>query len=230
MAQGLTILRSGGDFGPQHVQALQRQVKKFAPWRTKFLCLSDMDVPGVDCIPLKHNWPGWWAKLEMYRPDIKGDFLYTDIDNVIVGKIDELLAVGRLTAQIDFWNALTFSPEDTRAAVWNHFSRAPEKYMETFKRENSPSVYGDSGYLKWRLDAKAQHWEAVLPHRVMNIVELRRAWPFGPGLRLTGEATSGEQFRLERASRFAKIILMGQPYRPWLLPQFAKLYWCTEDV
>lgn len=65
-------------YGPQHVQWLRAQ---FKPHR--FVCLSDVDVPGVETIPLRDNLPGWWSKLEIFREFTEA--CYVDLDTVVVG-------------------------------------------------------------------------------------------------------------------------------------------------
>jgi hypothetical protein len=47
----VTVLRQSEEFRPCHVQALQQQVKRWAPAGTKFVCLSDVPIEGVECIP-----------------------------------------------------------------------------------------------------------------------------------------------------------------------------------
>ena len=75
---GLTVacvLRSGGAYGPQHVAGLQAQVAHWLP-RASFVCLSDVPVP-CERIALQSAWPGWWAKMELFR-HLTGRTLYLD--------------------------------------------------------------------------------------------------------------------------------------------------------
>lgn len=87
------VLRSGGPYGPEHVWRLQAQAATFAP-NEPFVCLSDVPVKGVTTVPLLHDWPGWWAKLELFRDDVFPDgarVLYADLDTTFVGPIERLL-------------------------------------------------------------------------------------------------------------------------------------------
>lgn len=84
------VLRSGGSFGPGYVERLAAGVRRHAPPGTRFLALTDVDVAGVECVPLHHDWPGWWAKMEAYGR--LREAMLLDLDSVIVGDLSDLLA------------------------------------------------------------------------------------------------------------------------------------------
>lgn len=58
----------------------------------RFVCMSNVDVPGVETLPLVHNWPGWWSKIELFRPGngLDGRVLYLDLDTLIVDEINSI--------------------------------------------------------------------------------------------------------------------------------------------
>lgn len=97
------VLRSGGVYTPLWVQRLAAQIR--AHHDVRVVCLSDVDVPGVETIRLLHDWPGWWAKVELFRPGLfDGPVLYFDLDTVILGPFDDLLAYdGRMAMLSDFY-------------------------------------------------------------------------------------------------------------------------------
>lgn len=213
----VTVLRSGGDFQPRHVQALQRQLAKYAP-AARLVCLSDVDVPGVECIPLKYDWPGWWAKLELFRPDIVGDFLTTDLDNVFLGPLDDILCVSEYTTQLGESNALAYLTEGVRARVWKEWVRDPDGHMHRFHPKNAvvKQRFGDGGFIASLVTA-GQHWEEILPGQVMNIARIRERpvnahqspwWPLRP-------------MSIPKGTR---ILLCYRPWRPWCMPMFKDLY------
>lgn len=74
-------LRSGGAYDARHVAGLKAQVEHFLP-AARFVCLSDVEV-ACERVPLESGWPGWWAKVELFR-HFKGRTLYLDLDTVIV--------------------------------------------------------------------------------------------------------------------------------------------------
>lgn len=58
------VLRSGGEYKAQHAIRLYDMARR-AGLADRFLCLSDVDVPGVPCQKLtKPRWFGWWSKFE----------------------------------------------------------------------------------------------------------------------------------------------------------------------
>lgn len=87
------VLRSGGDYNASDVQWLVNQLPK----GYEIICLTDLKrlhVPGVKVVPLINQWQkcrGWWAKIELFRPDITDDLFYLDLDTVIAGDIRPIL-------------------------------------------------------------------------------------------------------------------------------------------
>jgi hypothetical protein len=85
------VLKSGGIYDATWVERLQAGVKRHLPLEHRFVCLSDVDVP-CERIPLEHNWPGWWSKIELFR--LTGEVLYFDLDTAIVGDLSGIASVG----------------------------------------------------------------------------------------------------------------------------------------
>ncbi len=85
------VLRSGGVYSPGWVDRLQRQVEEhISP--SRFVCLTDYVDLKSEYIELKHDWPGWWSKLELFRPGLfEGPVLYIDLDTLVVGPLPDLL-------------------------------------------------------------------------------------------------------------------------------------------
>jgi hypothetical protein len=95
------VLKSGGDYDIEYVERLRDGVRKHlhAPYR--FVCMSDVDVP-CERIPLRHDFAGWWAKLELFYLD--GPVLFFDLDTVIAGDITPIVEYDHVfTAVSDFY-------------------------------------------------------------------------------------------------------------------------------
>lgn len=77
-------------YSVEWVRRTARMIKRALP-DADFCCLSNNpDVPGY--IPLRHNWPGWWSKIEVFRADIpfEGRILYLDLDVLITGSLYDI--------------------------------------------------------------------------------------------------------------------------------------------
>jgi hypothetical protein len=89
-------LRSGGIYDASWVGKLQRGVARHLTLPHRFVCLTDMvrDVQsaGIEAIPLATDWPGWWAKLNLFATPRDGVTLYFDLDSVVVGSLDAIAA------------------------------------------------------------------------------------------------------------------------------------------
>lgn len=84
------VLRTGADFTEDYVVKLRNAVHRNLHMRHDFICLTDQPIKGICCVPLQHKWPGWWSKIELFRPNLfEGRVLYFDLDTLIVDGIDE---------------------------------------------------------------------------------------------------------------------------------------------
>jgi hypothetical protein len=157
------VLRSGGDYNASHVEWLAKQVPSL-------VCLSDTKINGVLTVPLKFNWRGWWAKMELFSNSIEGDLFYLDLDTVIVGNIDDLLNVGKTTVLKDFYkpnrmgSGLMYIAQQDKQRIWDAFKKDPNLHMMTC---NNPQKWGDQGFLQDFI-GDAQKWQDVLPDQVVS--------------------------------------------------------------
>ena len=181
---------------------MQRQLARWAPG-AELVCLSDVDVPGVRCARLKYGYPDWWCKMEIFRPEIRGDFLLTDLDNVFVGPLDDILNVNTYVTQRGESNALAYMTEDVRAAVWEEWMRDPAGHMKKWTSKNTPirGQYGDGGYVH-SLMCATKHWEDLFPGQVTNIAQI-------------GIAAKGIPAAIGLDTR---VLLCWRPHRPWKVP------------
>lgn len=123
------VLKSGGDFDAEYVERLRDGVKKYLGIR--FVCLSDVDVP-CERIPLTQNLPGWWSKMELFRPDIEGDIFYLDLDTVIVGDLRPVVALEGVRMLNGDLSAVMTLPQACRSVVWQKWIEDPKKHMDAF--------------------------------------------------------------------------------------------------
>ena len=82
---------NGDKYHDSDVRILRDMVARNMDRPFRFRCLSDREIPGIDCLIPIENWPGWWAKLLLFRY-ATGPCLYLDLDVVITGNLDRLLS------------------------------------------------------------------------------------------------------------------------------------------
>lgn len=152
------VLRSGGDFGPEHVQWLAKQVPGL-------VCLSDVPVPGVDRIALEHCWPGWWSKMEMFGPALSGDVLMMDLDTVVRALPETPTETTVLENYVEpgwMGSGLMFVTEADRRRVWDAWIASPEKHIRANQRWPK---WGDQGFLQPLLGGAARWGENVRSYK-----------------------------------------------------------------
>jgi hypothetical protein len=97
------VYKSGGDYDVRYVRALKACLTKFSPEPFDFYCLTDISYETESftrTVELRHNWPGWWSKLELFNPEHsfnkrKGTVLYFDLDVIILKDLSHLIELCR---------------------------------------------------------------------------------------------------------------------------------------
>lgn len=153
-----TVLRSGGLYGIEYVDALRVGLSLWAPKTSRFVVLTDVAQVGPFAIPLELELPGWWAKLELFRPGVfDGPVVYLDLDTLPVGslaELAELAASGFRGALRDFYQptrmigsgVLVWTPDAETEAFYH---RAIEGLEPRGRADYVFRVlFGDSGRLQ----------------------------------------------------------------------------------
>lgn len=166
------VLRSGGEYHQAHVISLRDRVAKFLTLPYRFVCLSDVESPHYEVIRLEHNWPGWWSKIELFRPGLfDGPVFYADLDTVPVGPLDDLVQNHRFTVLRNFW----VGPEHPRIGsglmawdedmtmIYRDFAKDPG-VADQFKTKEA---WGDQGFIQ-RYAALAHRWQQRRPDQVVS--------------------------------------------------------------
>lgn len=165
------VLKSGGDYRPAHVAKLQQAVKRYSPG-SRFLCLTDID--GLDCptVPLKYDWPGWWSKMELFRPDIRGALFYIDLDCVVVGDLSDLVAIRGPAIMRDVYrpdglqSSIMAIPARAKKEIWQAFIADPQANMDACTVRWSK--WGDQGFIEGFWLDKAKRFQDELPGQVLS--------------------------------------------------------------
>lgn len=172
------VMRSGGWCEMQDVfflhQGLKRQMGDRS-WR--LICLTDQVtetriIKGVLCLPLEYNWPGWWSKMELFRPGLESlrPFMVLDLDTAIVGPIadmyDKACEVGFVMLR-DFYyprpasGLLLISRASSSllpSQVWDRFAVSPTSFIARY------SGGGDQEFLAQAIDGSPDgYWQDLFP-------------------------------------------------------------------
>lgn len=137
--------RNGGTcYGPEWVYALKRGLARHG-YSGDFRVLTDVEsVPPVWSRRLLHGWPGWWSKIELFRPGLfDGPVLYLDLDTLPVGPVDDLASYGGSFAILrDFYRArhwqsavMAWTPGEHTQAIYERFTDDPHSYMRRFRSD-----------------------------------------------------------------------------------------------
>ena len=146
----LCVCKSGAEYNAEWVRKLKAGVARNLTVPYEFKCLSDIDVP--DRIPLRHKWPGWWSKIEVFR-EVTGPTLYLDLDTVVTGNIDHLTKT-----EHDFCAIRNFhDPKMIGSAVmwfkgpmkhvYDSFCEKPFKWIDYHERKRNGPYLGDQAFV-----------------------------------------------------------------------------------
>ncbi len=168
------VLRRSSVFDVDYVAHLRDGVLANLP-DTRFVCLSDVDVP-CERIPLRHGWPAWWAKVELFRPDLDDDLLYFDLDTKIIGDLRDVSAVRGFTMLSDFFmparlaSGMMMITTDIRERVWRAWHDGPPtEIMRRCAAFDSNNVRGDQKFLGDLFEGSTvQRWQDIVPDQIVS--------------------------------------------------------------
>ena len=151
------VMRTGGAYNARYVNNLYNAVVQNVRAPITFSVITDNGanlLPAINVIPLKHQWPGWWSKIEMFRPGIwkNGRVWYFDLDTLIVKEMTSMILDERLGSE--FWTlADTVFPTRLASGVMTWMANSPEttEIYESFvpKADNIMMSCGTLGDQCW---------------------------------------------------------------------------------
>lgn len=190
------VLRTGNrvvdrqPYRVEHVEKLGRGVARWLDRPHVFVCLTDLvaavEAAGIEAIPLREGWPGWWSKLSLFRPGLlTGPTLYLDLDSLVVGPLAPLVreAPG-LTMVADFgrpemMNSSAMAWCGDMSALWRAFRRDPEGIAAAYDARRGPGI-GDQGFIDDTARDMGQQIDTFDPRHVVSFkVHARAAAPDG---------------------------------------------------
>lgn len=188
----VTVLRSGGEYGPQHVRRLKAQIERHTSKTFLFVCLSDVRIEGVVTVPMQENWPTWFSKIELFR-HFKEAF-YLDLDTTIVGDITEMIEHDHVFTMLSDLGGRPFPTSGMMAwkgdfsGITEAFAENPDKHMRECTKH---ACWGDQGFI-------AKH---------INPCSFQRIWP--------GAIVSYKYDCKNGVPENAKVVCFHGKPRPW---------------
>jgi hypothetical protein len=161
-----------GFYTPDYVTKLYRSLKKNSTIPFEFICLSDTsDIEADVILPYNHysNIKKHWHKLKFFSPQFGGqkpddDIIIMDIDQVIVGNVDELLGhpveENELVSYGQWWdNNLRLNggfykfKSGSLKKIWNDFALNPEFWQLNYYYKGivHHKYYGEQNYVNWKV-------------------------------------------------------------------------------
>lgn len=168
----------------------------------RFVCLSDVPV-SCDRVPIKHRWPGWWSKIELFRPGLfKGPTIYFDLDVMVVGPLDDVAIGHRFALLKSFWpqgivNSSVMAWSVDMSAIYDKFSQRATEYMNEYR---TIGKWGDQDFIA-RHCPEREYLQVSCPKKFASY-------------KLTMDA------KPKISQECAVIIFHGEP-KPWSTPLWA---------
>ena len=145
------------EYQPEDVIWLKKQVERHLSCPHRFVCLSDIEIPGVETIKLRRNWPGWWSKMELFAQFQQA--FYLDLDTVIAGPLDDIVTspAARFTALRNLSSKTkprvgsgVMSWDGNYSFLYEIFRQDPDWYMAHYVRSDR---WGDQGFIQDHLES-----------------------------------------------------------------------------
>lgn len=192
------VLRSGGQYGPEHVRGLKAQADHWLP-DARFMCLSDIEVP-CERVPMETDWPGWWAKIELFR-HFKGRTLYLDLDTVIVKDPRPLVTDDFLMIQNWVYPELLASGVMSWNGDYSHIAdRFDGVKDDVMQRYVTKEQWGDQAFIAENAgNVKPFPWGEIASYKI------QRPMHNPPGM--------------------ARIVAFNGTHVPWNGPRWARQWW-----
>lgn len=171
-----TVFKTGGDFDVSYVNHIANSVKEHTTVPYKFVVLTDhFDGYGPNVhqvVPFEHNWPKWWGKMEMFKPNMfdTEKIFFLDLDTFIVDNIDAMLQYGG-----EFFGLRDFYSQHSLGSglmCWkNHDAKIfqlYEKFMENPTANMNNNRGGDQQFIYGVIRNYLEYAQDLYPKQVVS--------------------------------------------------------------
>jgi len=130
---------------------------------------------GIEPVPLIHRWPGWWSKIELFRPGLfEGPILYADLDTVILGALDDMVLGHRFTVLRNFWadrqgadrvGSGLMAWDADLSVIYREFCESSQLVMRDY---TTTERWGDQTFIKDHTPIEPERWQDKHPGRIFS--------------------------------------------------------------
>jgi hypothetical protein len=208
------VFKTGGEYRADAVRALIAGVRANLTVEHRVVCLTDSEEDlGCGVVPLHHGWPGWWSKIELFRPGAlpHGQKFYLDLDTIVVRNIDGLVDGHPFTLLKNFWaddrigsGLMAWSAD--LSAIYDRFVEDAERHMAEYV---TTEKWGDQGFIRFNSPITWERWQDRLPGKVVSFK--RHCVP------------------ISRIPEDAAIVCFHGAPRPWQLNSFQKRWFANAS-
>jgi len=170
------VLKTGGEvYNYKYVNNLVDGIKENLTIDHEIVCLTD-DPKGLSksidrVVKFRHNYPKWWGKIELFRPDIFEDrqVFYFDLDTFIVGNLDEIVFYdGEFCALRDFYHLHSMG-----SGVMSWHGERVYRLYEDFKSNSNTGMsrfsgVGDQGWIEMYKPSPSDYFQDIFPNQIVS--------------------------------------------------------------
>ena len=174
------VLKSGGRYTRDWVIRLANQVDTYLDLDHRFVVFTDEPAadfgPRFVVIPLNDGLPGWWSKMEIFRPGLfkeRERVLYLDLDTLALGSLNEIAGYdGTFAALADFTRpevvgtgVMAFRTSPLTATLFQSFTADVADGMLLRTR---PALPGDQDYVTAKIGGSVQRLQTLYPEQIVS--------------------------------------------------------------
>lgn len=165
------VLKKGGDYHFSDVETLCHHLKsKYSgALPLRLICINDLFnkeqvLAGCLFIPMPNKWNGWWAKMNLFSPDLAcwRPFLYLDLDTAVINDYTSLFPEENEDDFItlrDFYHlerlasGVMWVPQDNAklTVIWNNWIKTPGR--------NQVAYRGDQEFIRGVIKHADKYWQ-----------------------------------------------------------------------
>jgi hypothetical protein len=176
--------RGGGHYSYADVDLISFHLQKQCPG-VEIICLWDKAPQPFDLrnnvkvLPMTNTWPKWWAKMNIFSPEMEKyrPFLFVDLDTLILGDLEGLfppanehiakfIALGSFTEErklkpanhVDsaLYSGIMWIPANNEkiSQIWNKWASNPEEWMRTCRS-------GDQEFIEKAVKRPDVWWQQI---------------------------------------------------------------------